>query len=72
MDIHRVGFHWGLPMKLCNLYRKTVNACGHTNTLTSFGGYMRKDIKDNSTTGLSHMKPTIEKESRLELYLHTA
>lgn len=66
MNIHNVAFHWDLPMNVCNLYRKTRNAYGHPQTRTSSarGGYMRKDIKDkaNNTTGLSHMKPTIEKE----------
>lgn len=25
LQTHTVGFHWGLPMNLCNLYRKQTN-----------------------------------------------
>lgn len=50
---HSVGFHWGLPMNLCNLYRKTINARGRT----EFGEHMGKN-----TTGLSHMKSPVEKK----------
>lgn len=59
VNTYSVGFHWGLPMKLCNLYRQLMHK---THSHNQFGGYMGKDIKDNNTTGLSHMKPTIEKE----------
>lgn len=55
---YSVGFHWGLPMKLCNRYRKTINAHKHTHTI-SLEDTWGKDIKDNNT---SHMKPSIEKE----------
>lgn len=58
---HSVGFHWGLPMNLCNLYRKTINARGRT----EFGEHMGKN-----TTGLSHMKPPVEKKRGVTAHTH--
>lgn len=62
----RVDFHWGLPMKLCNLYRKTFNACQPTRTLSHIHISLENTwgrILKNITTGLSHMKPPLEEEA---------
>ncbi len=71
---HKVDFHWGLPMKLCNLYRKTIMHGGrlkHSNTQThTHTPVCRIHGKGyNITTGLSHMSPLLEKE--VWLYIHT-